>query len=101
MVKFKNYIFLFFLGLLFSLNANAQIDKTFWFAAPNITRYHDFPHNSGGTSSSGSPGFKRDRDIRLVISTFGQSATVTIKQPANNSFNPIIVNINANSKEMV
>jgi hypothetical protein len=40
MVKFKNYIFLLILGLLLSINGNAQIDKTFWFAAPEVTALH-------------------------------------------------------------
>jgi hypothetical protein len=84
MVKFKNYIFLFFLGLLFSLNANAQIDKTFWFAAPEVTSLHT------------------DRPIKFVLSAFDRSATVTISQPANAvNFSPIVVNIPANGIQII
>ncbi len=61
---------------------NAQIGTEFWFAPPDVT----FSHNPPG----GVP-------IYLNISTFSQPATVTIDQPANGGFTPIVVNIPANS----
>ncbi|MEY3320980.1 MAG: hypothetical protein RLZZ417_563, partial [Bacteroidota bacterium] len=71
MVKFKNYIFLLFLALLFNLNANAQIDKTFWFAAPNITSNHVNDHPIR---------------FRLINLSATNIATVSFSQPANNLF---------------
>jgi hypothetical protein len=82
MVKFKNYIFLLFLGLLFSLNANAQIDKTFWFAVPHLS-----PKGNWNTTANS---FFR-------IGTFDKTATVTISQPAAGGAVLAIQTINANS----
>jgi hypothetical protein len=83
MVKFKNYIFLLFLGLLFCLNANAQIDKTFWFAVPHLS-----PNTRDNWNTTA---FFR-------ISTFDKAATVTVSQPANGAnFNISPITIPANS----
>lgn len=60
--------------------AKAQSDSEFWFAAPEVT----FSHSG-------------DTPILLRMSSFGQAATVTIEQPANLAFVPIVVNIPANS----
>lgn len=59
--------------------AMAQTDKEFWFVAPEISLTHE------------------DRPIYLRISTLGSAATVTIDQPANSSFTPIVLNIAANT----
>ncbi len=67
------------LCLLFSY---AQSGTEFWFAPPDVT----FSHNSPG----GVP-------IYLNLATFGAAATVTIDQPANPGFTPIVVNLPANS----
>jgi len=82
MVKFKNYIFLLFLGLLFSLNANAQIDKTFWFAVPEISPVNFW--NVGSNSY-------------FRVGTFGKEATVTISQPAAGGTALAVQTIPANS----
>ena len=64
-----------------STNLDAQIDKTFWFAAPDITSGH-----------------VADNPIKLVITSFGSPASVTISQPANSGgFAPINVSLAANS----
>jgi hypothetical protein len=82
MVKFKNYIFLLFLGLLFSLNANAQIDKTFWFAVPDAS-----PLDGWNVASNS---FFR-------VGTFGKAATVTISQPASGGAVLAVQTVPANS----
>lgn len=61
--------------------AKAQSGTEFWFAPPDITALHNAPE--------GVP-------IYLNISTFGTAATVTIDQPANAGFTPIVVTIPAN-----
>ncbi|UKN02992.1 PKD domain-containing protein [Paracrocinitomix mangrovi] len=57
----------------------AQQDTIFWFAAPDI--------------SSGAG----DTPVHLRLLSYDQAATVTISQPANGGFTPIVVNIPANS----
>lgn len=57
----------------------AQIDNLFWFAAPDITAGH--AHNP----------------MTFCVTSFGNPATVTITQPANPSFNPVTINLNAYS----
>lgn len=69
----------------FPFITKAQSGTDFWFAPPEVTDLHNTP--------GGEP-------IYLLVSTFGQAATVTISQPANPGFNggvPIVVNLNANS----
>jgi gliding motility-associated-like protein len=61
----------------------AQIDTAFWFAAPNIS------------SSIG------DNPIYLRLLTYHTPATVTISQPANIGFTPIIISIPANQVDSV
>lgn len=63
--------------------AQAQVDTEFWFAAPDVTTSH------------------ADRPIFLRIATFANATTVTISQPANAGFTPIVRNIPANSGETV
>jgi gliding motility-associated-like protein len=67
------------LSLFFAFAVRAQVDTEFWFAAPEVTSAH------------------ADRPIFLNISSFGLPAVVTISQPANPSFIPIVVNLPANS----
>lgn len=71
-----------FSAILCFLGANGQSGNEFWFAPPDVT----FSHNPPG----GVP-------IYLNLSTYSQPATVTIDQPANPGFTPIVVNIPANS----
>lgn len=59
-------------------SAQAQQDTIFWFAAPEVA-----------ASEGESP-------IHLRFLTFGSPATVTISQPANGGFTPIVTNIAAN-----
>lgn len=67
---------------LFILNqSNAQSGTEFWFAPPDVTYLHASP---GGVP------------IYLNMSTFSQPVTVTIDQPANPGFTPIVRNIPAN-----
>ncbi len=65
---------------------SAQTDTLFWFAAPYVTT----GHCSGATCPGGQP-------ILLRISTLNLAATVTISEPADTTFIPIILNIPANS----
>ncbi len=57
------------------LPLQAQIDNTFWFAAPDISANH--AHNP----------------ITFCFTSFSNPATVTISQPANPGFTPVTVNL--------
>lgn len=65
---------------------SAQTDTLFWFAAPYVST----GHCGGATCPGGQP-------ILFRISTLGIAATVTISEPANPAFVPIVLNIPANS----
>jgi gliding motility-associated-like protein len=79
-------LFVFLFLLFFSINqVSAQIDTLFWFVAPEV--------------SVGNANF--DNPIAIRMTTFDLPATVTISQPANLSFTPIVVNIPANNTESV
>ena len=76
----KKHFLLIVLFIVVSVNLEAQIDKTFWFAAPDITSGHT------------------DKPTRFVLNAFDKAAIVTISQPANSvNFTPIVINIPANS----
>ncbi len=60
-----------------------QQDTVFWFAAPDIS------------SAEG------ESPILLNISSYNNPATVTIYQPANGSFTPIVLNLGINSNQSV
>jgi gliding motility-associated-like protein len=75
------YLFIIFIHII-SI-CSAQTDKTFWFAAPEVTAEH------------------ADRPIFLRFSTLDEPAKVTISQPANQSFTSIIVDIPAFSTRSV
>lgn len=62
-----------------------QSDTTFWFAAPEVCVGNFAP--------------ALDQPIRLVISTYSSPSTITISQPANIGFAPIVANIPANSMQ--
>jgi len=79
---------LLFLVLITPFIAQAQIDTEFWFGAPDVTE---------GTLSEP----RRDSTVYIVMSTFDQESTVTISQPANLNFEPIVVTIPANGVEVV
>ena len=78
----KSFV-LFFLICLASTQAIAQTDTEFWFGAPAITATH------------------ADRPIVLRLSSYALAATVTISEPANASFTPIVVNLNAYSAQTI
>lgn len=64
-------------------STNAQQDTLFWFAAPEIS------------SSVG------DSPIHLRLLSYDLAASVTISQPANPLFAPIVVNLSANSNDSI
>lgn len=77
---------------LFSFKSTAQIDQEFWFAAPDLTQ---------GTQGEINGNAFRDRPIQVVLSTLVDPAQVTIWQPANLSFAPIVVNLAAGATQSV
>lgn len=78
-------IILFILLLSSVQNVYSQFDTLFWFAAPEVSQST----------------LNFDRPIYLWLSSSSIPSQVTISQPANNSFTPIIVNLNANSTQYV
>ena len=67
------------IGLLLSLQSFSQTDTEFWFAAPAVTPGHE------------------NTPIVFRITSYNQPAVVTISEPANPSFTPIVINLNSNS----
>lgn len=67
----------------FTLTGYSQIDTDFWFAAPEVS------------ASLG------DQPIYLRLVTYTSPATVTVTQPANGAFVPIVKNMPANSVDSV
>ena len=65
--------------VLCSVSATSQQDTEFWFAAPDI-------------SSS-----QNDNPIYLRFTSYSAASTITISQPANVGFTPIVVPLAANS----
>ena len=80
-----------FISIFFS-QASAQIDQEFWFGAPDLTQ---------GTQGEINGNAFRDRPIQVVISTLTDPAQITIWQPANLSFAPIVVNLGPSSTQTV
>jgi len=76
------WISLLVLNFCFPVILCSQTDTEFWFAAPEITYEFISPSPMQGTGM--------DRPIALHLSTFESSATVTVDQPANPSFTPIV-----------
>ncbi|MDD2963546.1 MAG: IgGFc-binding protein [Bacteroidales bacterium] len=64
-----------------SIGGKAQIDTEFWFAAPDNYQW------------STTPGFYPDRPLYLRFMAYDSATTVTITQPANPLFAPIIVQV--------
>ena len=77
--------FLIIVAVILSFAANAQVGKTFWFAAPEVTDQHD--------------GGRLAQEIR--VSTFDSAATINISQPANTvtGFSVVNVVVPANSSQ--
>lgn len=63
--------------LLLAAKGQAQTDTVFWFAAPDVQQRH------------------ADRPIELKLIGLDKNSRVTISAPANPTFNPINVNLNA------
>jgi len=74
--------------VLLSLNSIAQIDNEFWFGAPDLTEGTQFES-------------RRDSTIYLVFSSFSNETEIEILQPANLSFEPVIVNLAPNSTDRI
>lgn len=84
--RFK-YIFLLIL-FTFSVSnpSKAQSGTDFWFAPPYVSHLHNAP---GGVP------------IYLLLSSMGAATTVTVSQPANGGFTPIVVNIPAGKSRRI
>ena len=67
------------IGLLFSIQSFSQTDTEFWFAAPAITPGHE------------------NKPIVLRMTSYDKPAEITISQPANPAFIPIVISLNSNS----
>jgi len=76
----------------FCLQSKAQIDQEFWFGAPDLTQ---------GTQGEINGNAFRDRPIQVVVSTLTDPAQITLWQPANLSFAPIVVNLAASSTQTI
>lgn len=68
------------------MQLNAQQGNEFWLAPPDVSNLHNTP---GGVP------------IYLVVSSAGLASTITIDQPANVGFVPIVVNVTANRSARV
>ena len=78
MPLFKRYM-LALIGIVLFNSIQAQSDREFWFAAPEVTSQHS------------------DNPIFLRFTTYSKDAIITIDQPANPSFVPIAINLVANA----
>ena len=74
---FKRLMFA-LIGIILFNSLQAQSDREFWFAAPEVTSQHS------------------DNPIIFRFTTFSKDAIITIDQPANPSFSPITFNVPAN-----
>ena len=59
-------------------STQAQSDREFWFAAPEVTSDHS------------------DKPVFFRVTAYSKDATVTISQPANPSFTPVVFSVSAN-----
>lgn len=89
----KKIILALFIIIMATGVSEAQIDTEFWFGAPDATM--------GTPNEIANPNGRRDKPIRLVISTLDQPSTVRILQPANLSFTPIQITIPANQTQQI
>lgn len=77
---------IFFVQLLFVCSFTyAQIDRKFWFAAPDVLAHTQ----------------NYDKPIVVRLTTFTSPTTVTISIPSNPTFTPIITNIPANATNTI
>jgi len=75
------FVFILFLGI--TNQSKAQSGTEFWLAPPDISDSHG------------------SDPLNVFVSSNGLPATVTIDQPANPSFTPIVVNLEANRSQKV
>lgn len=73
--------------LSFSTSLFGQTDQEFWFVAPEVNDQH-------GGNAGGQPTYLR-------LATYDLPSTITITQPANPLFVPIVVNIPANDNRSI
>lgn len=66
-----------------STSLQAQIDTEFWFVAPNLTEGHG------------------DAPVLFRFTAFEEDATLTIRQPANNDWQPITIQVPAGQSRSV
>ncbi len=77
-VPFFKRFMLALIGIVLFNSIQAQSDREFWFAAPEVTSQHS------------------DNPIIFRFTTYSKDAIITIDQPANPSFSPITFNVPAN-----
>ncbi len=77
----KRIFILSFIVLLINNIAKSQVDTSFWFVAPDISQ---------GLG---------DRPIKFYFSSYNAPTTITVSQPANPSFTPIILMLPANAAD--
>ena len=78
LVPFFMRFMLALIGIVLFNSLQAQSDREFWFAAPEVTSQHS------------------DNPIIFRFTTYSKDAIITIDQPANPSFSPITFNVPAN-----
>ena len=78
LLPFFKRLMLAFIGSFIFISSQAQSDREFWFAAPEVTSQHS------------------DNPIIFRFTTYSKDAIITIDQPANPSFSPITFNVPAN-----
>ncbi len=78
LLPFFKRLMLAFIGSFIFISSQAQSDREFWFAAPEVTSQHS------------------DNPIIFRFTTYSKYAIITIDQPANPSFSPITFNVPAN-----
>lgn len=78
LVPLLKRLMLVFIGSFIFTSSQAQSDREFWFAAPEVTSQHS------------------DNPIIFRFTTYSKDAIITIDQPANPSFSPITFNVPAN-----
>jgi len=79
LVPLLKRLMLVFIGSFIFTSSQAQSDREFWFAAPEVTQGHG------------------DRPILFRFASSSQPAVITISQPANPNFSPIELSINSYS----
>lgn len=78
MLLYKRLLFT-LIGVIIFISLEAQSDREFWFAAPEVTSQHS------------------DNPIFLRFTTYSKDAIITIDQPANPNFTQISIPLGANA----